>query len=260
LNFLAVDHHPLAVVVTSAVAKEGKSSIAANLAIASAEAGSRTLLIDADLRSPSIAEYMGVEGAAGLTNILIGQVDFDDVVQTYAADLPLEILAAGPIPPNAGRLLASDAMTALLIDVMDRYDVILLDCAPLLPVTDAAVLAREVSGAVVVSRLSGARRLPRFERRPRTTRRQFSEALGSLTQLDAEVLGVVVNGQAPKPNSYYGYETADRGRGGRRWGFRRRRPVQRPVPPPPPVSRGRRRAPENGSESRTEVKSLQKTR
>jgi len=221
LAFLAVDRKPLAAVITSALAKEGKSSIAVNLAIASAEAGARTLLIDADLRSPSIAGYMGLEGEVGLANVLVGQADFEEVVQTYDPDIPLDVLTSGPTPPNTGRLIGSDAMTALLIDLFGRYEVLLIDCAPLLPVTDAAVLAREVSGAIVITRVPGARRMHPFARRQGgASRHQFAEAVGSLEQLDADVLGVVLNGLRARDNAYYGYGHPVPPR--RRWSRRRK--------------------------------------
>ena len=204
LTFLGLPS-PLQLVVTSALPQEGKSSIAANLAIASAEGGSRTLLVDADLRSPSVSNYTGLEGAVGLANVLIGQVAFSDVVQPYGVEGRLDVLTAGPQPPNPGRLLGSDAMKELLRLVADSYDVVILDCAPLLAVTDAAVLARVVSGAVVVTRVapSGVWRRRRGPRTP--SRAQLMEAVGSLRQIDAEILGVVVNGLPKKSEAYYGY-------------------------------------------------------
>ncbi|GAB2455786.1 tyrosine-protein kinase domain-containing protein [Jatrophihabitans fulvus] len=205
LSFLGVDRDTLALVVTSTLPQEGKSSISVNLALASAEAGKRTLLIDADLRSPSVATYLQLEGAAGLSNVLIGQVDFDDVVQPYGVDSGLDVLASGPVPPTAGRLLGSSVMRQLLADVAARYDVVLLDCAPLLAVTDAAVLARELTGAIVVAQVSPVGRRLRRLRRARVARSQFIEALGSLEQLGADVLGVVLNGVGRKAEAYYGY-------------------------------------------------------
>lgn len=209
LDFLGVDEGPMAVVVTSAVAQEGKSSVAINVAIAAAEAGKRTLLVDADLRSPSVAEYLGVPGAAGLSSILAKRARLEDVVQPYGDDLPLEILASGPTPPDTLRLLRSEAMTALLSELSGRYDLVVLDCAPLLPVIDAAVLARQVSGAILVVRL--APRGLRLGGRPTASRGQLADAVRSLEQADADVLGVVLNGVPSKSDAYYGYGAGDKG-------------------------------------------------
>lgn len=233
LAFIGVDGKPVAAVITSSLAMEGKSSIAVNLALACAEAGLKTLLVDGDLRSPSVAYYMGLEGTSGLSNVLVGQADLEEVVQQYDADLPLDVLTSGPVPPNAGRLLGSASMSALLNDMRAAYDVVLIDSAPLLPVTDAAVLARQVSGAILVARTTGSRRPVR---RRGTSRHQLAEAVQSLEQADADVLGVVLNGLPQKQIAYYGYgdDPERRGerpspKGRRRAGLRRNRHVSPPA-------------------------------
>ncbi len=191
LQFLGVNDQAHSIVITSALPAEGKSTVAANLAIALAETASRVLLIDADLRRPSIADLMSLEGAAGLTTVLIGRADFADVVQEWG-DGHLDVLTAGDIPPNPSELLASPAMSDLLAAVEDRYDVILIDSAPLLPVTDAAILSRLALGTIVVA---NAKRL----RRP-----QLADGLLFLKQVDARVLGIVLN-RAHKESESYGY-------------------------------------------------------
>jgi len=212
LEFLAVDERPLAVVVTSSLVGEGKSTTVANLAIVCAEVGDRVLLVDADLRQPSIAEYLGVEGSAGLTTVLTGRASFDDVVQPWSFDgrTSLDVLAAGGIPPNPSELLASKAMARFLETVRARYDIILFDSAPLLPVTDAAVLATAVTGAVVLANATKVRRA------------QFSDSIGSVEMVGAKVLGVVLKGVPSKSsNSYYGYAPRTTESEGRRSGSRK---------------------------------------
>lgn len=212
LEFLSVDERPLAVVVTSALASEGKSSTVANLAIACAEVGDRVLLVDADLRQPSIAEYLGIEGSAGLTTVLTGRASFDDVVQPWSIDgrTSLDVLAAGDIPPNPSELLASKAMARFLENIRARYDIILFDSPPLLPVTDAAVLAAGVTGAVILANATKVRRA------------QFSDAVDAVELVGAKVLGVVLKGVPSKSsNSYYGYAPRTTESEGRRSGSRK---------------------------------------
>jgi succinoglycan biosynthesis transport protein ExoP len=196
LEFLAVDEPPLTAVVTSSLANEGKSTTVANLAIACADVGHRVLLVDADLRQPSIAEYLGIEGSAGLTTVLTGRASFDDVVQPWSTDGKnhLDVLASGQVPPNPSELLASNAMARFVDEVRKRYDVVLFDSAPLLPVTDAAILAAGLTGAVVVANATKVRRA------------QFGDAIDSVEKVGAKVLGVVLNGSPAKTShSYYGY-------------------------------------------------------
>lgn len=196
LGFIVVEASPLVVVMTSSLANEGKSTTVANLAIAYAEVGDRVLLIDADLRKPSIADYLGVEGAAGLTTVLTGLASFDEVVQPYSTshENSLDVLTSGEVPPNPSELLASRAMASLLELVRGRYDIILFDSAPLLPVTDAAILAHIATGAVIVANAG------------RVHRAQFGDAVASVEQVGARVLGVVLNGVPAKgSSSYHGY-------------------------------------------------------
>lgn len=191
LQFLGVNDQARSIVVTSALPEEGKSTVAANLALALAETSTRVLLVDADLRRPNVADLMSLEGAAGLTTVLIGRAEFDDVVQEWA-DTRLDVLTSGEVPPNPSELLASSAMQQLLVDLQQRYDFVILDTAPLLPVTDAAILSRVAVGTIVVA---NARRVRRG---------QLTEALGFLEQVDARVLGVVLN-EAVKDSERYGY-------------------------------------------------------
>jgi non-specific protein-tyrosine kinase len=179
LRFIDVDHPPRMVVLTSSLADEGRSTTACNLAITMAGAGTRVILVEADLRRPRVADYMGVESGVGLTDVLVGRAGLDDVLQPWG-DSPLSVLAGGALPPNPAELLGSAQMTELLAALHARADMVLIDTPPLLPATDAAVLARQCDGALVVIRQG------------RTTRAQLSRAVAALHGVDARLLGTVL--------------------------------------------------------------------
>lgn len=179
LEFFSVDHKLRSLVVTSSLPCEGKTVTSANLALALADTGRRTLLVDTDLRRPAVAKLFGLEGAAGVTSILIGHAEPEDVIQPLESSL--SVLAAGPIPPNPSELLASERMRSLVARLESTYDYVILDSSPLLPVTDAARLAQFASGTLLVI---GAR----------TARAQhLTEALRSLATSGASVFGIVLN-------------------------------------------------------------------
>ena len=195
LQFLDVARRVHSLVVTSALPTEGKTTTAINLALALAEGSTRVVLVDADFRLPTVAQFCGLEGSAGLTTVLIGQATLDDVLQPWGSP-NVDILPAGQVPPNPSQLLASPAMNDVLEQLRERYDIVILDSAPLLPVADTTILARATDGALVVA---GCRKV---------TRPQLAAALGTLDAVGATCLGLVVN-QIPRSDTggYYQYET-----------------------------------------------------
>ena len=202
LRFLEVAGSRRSILVTSAVPGEGKTTTALNLASAMAEGGARILLVDADLRRPSAAGYLGVEGAAGLTSVLIGEAHEDEVIQSYGQNL--DVLAAGQIPPNPSEMLDSPAMAALLGRLTELYDVVVVDTPPLVPVTDAAALSRGVDGVLLVVGCQTVHRA------------QLEQALDSLQAVDARLLGLVLNQVSAKElGTTYAYTHTHR-RGGAR--------------------------------------------
>nr|WP_218624356.1 MULTISPECIES: polysaccharide biosynthesis tyrosine autokinase [unclassified Nesterenkonia] len=192
LQFVEVGESRRSFVFTSSIQGEGKSTTVANTAITMQEAGQRVLVIDADLRRPRIASYFGLEGAVGLTNVLIGKVDLADVVQ-YWGPHDLAVLPAGDIPPNPSELLGSPSMDALLRFVEDQFDIVLIDAPPLLPVTDAAVLATSATGAIVVVAAG------------KTHRQQLRGAVTSLENVGARLFGVIPTMLPTKGPDAYGY-------------------------------------------------------
>lgn len=192
LQYVNLSANAPSIVITSSVPGEGKTTTAVNLAVALAEAGQRVILVDADLRRPSVAKTLGLEGGAGLTSVLIGHASLEDVVQQWNRT-SLDVLASGAIPPNPSELLGSRSMGVLLDTLSARYDVVLIDAPPLLPVTDPAVLAKIAGGTVVVV---GADII----HKP-----QLREALGTLQAVDAPVLGLVLNKISARDRSTYAY-------------------------------------------------------
>ena len=180
LQFIDIANRPKSIVISSSIPAEGKSTMAINLAVSLADTGSRVILVDADLRQPSIADYMGIEGRVGLTTVLIGRADVEDVVQPLGTT-SLDLLPAGQIPPNPSELLGSMTMAVLLERLSAVYDMVLLDSPPLLPVTDAVVLSKMAGGALVVV---GADRI----HRP-----QLQQSLESLETAGAHIFGLVMN-------------------------------------------------------------------
>lgn len=179
VKFLDLGEGSMALTVTSAGPGEGKSTTTANLAITFAESGARVALIDADLRLPRIADYFSIEGGVGLTEVLIGRATASETLQHWGRGA-LFILPAGTIPPNPAELLGSSAMTALLNDLKAAFDIILIDSPPVGLVTDAAVLARQTHGAILVT-ASGKTRAGRL-----------SDAEATIEKSGAKVLGTVV--------------------------------------------------------------------
>ena len=199
LQFVNVDRPLRSLVVSSALPGEGKSTTACNLGIAFAEAGKRVILIDADLRRPRIAEYLGLEGAVGLTNVLAGQANVRDVVQPWGKS-GLYVLPSGYIPPNPSELLGSGNMADLLTALGAAFDVIIIDTPPLLPVTDAAVMATVADGCLLVSRHA------------KTTVSQASTAAAALAAVSAKLHGCVLNmipAKAAGTYAYYSYTATD---------------------------------------------------
>lgn len=191
LQFLEMDGgHSF--VITSSLPSEGKSTTTLNLALALADAGKRVALIDCDLRKPKVAEYLGTEGGAGLTDVLIGRARVADVMLPWGKR-PLYVLPAGKVPPNPSELLGSKQMGQLLDALSKEFDVVLCDAPPLLPVTDAAILSRSTSGAIVVVSAG------------RTTTNQLGGALDALETVGAKVAGMVLSMVPTRGPDAYGY-------------------------------------------------------
>lgn len=194
IQFSTIDNNIRSIVITSPEPSEGKSTIITNLAVAFAQEGKKVILIDADLRKPTIHRYFMKSNRIGLSNLLAGQFTIQQAItDTHIENLSL--ICSGPIPPNPAEMLNSKRMEQQLLELKDSFDIILLDTPPILAVTDSQVLSAKCDGVVLVLN-SG-----------KVKRDTARKAVERLQQVNARMLGVVLNNKERKQNddSYYYY-------------------------------------------------------
>jgi capsular exopolysaccharide synthesis family protein len=192
----SIGHPPQVLMLTSALPQEGKTTTSINTAIVLAQKGGNVLLIDADMRRPSIHQVFGIRASKGLSSVLSGSSSFEDSVVT-AADIPnLDVLPAGPQPPNPAELLGSSLLHDYLTRWRKQYDFIVVDTPPALSVTDAVLLSAQMDSVILVLR-SG-----------KTTKEALRRARQLFDKINVRVLGVVVNAvDLHSPDAqYYGYD------------------------------------------------------
>jgi capsular exopolysaccharide synthesis family protein len=209
VHFTDPDFSLRSILITSTSPGEGKTTTAANLALALAAAGDRVVLVDADLRRSSLGSVFGLEAAVGLSSLVLRTATLDDALQNWGRGLT--ILPCGrPLPPNPSEVLGSNFMSQLLEELTTRFDVVVIDTPPILPVTDAVALATQVDGVMIVARHGAAARGPAAEARRRL------EAVG------ANVIGYELNAVPARESSgYYADYQYNVSPGGRRPGSRR---------------------------------------
>jgi len=198
LSFLDVDQPPRIIVVTSSLQAEGKSTVTANLAVTMAAAGENVVVVDGDLRRPTLVDVFNLVPGVGVTDVLTGTAELEDVLQPWGALPNLSVLGSGRVPPNPSELLGSRAMKNML-NALAQNATVLIDAPPLLPVTDAAVLSRVADGAIVVIRTG------------KTTQEQLGQSLGNLEKVRGRILGAVLNyvpTRGSDASSYYGTYTS----------------------------------------------------
>jgi capsular exopolysaccharide synthesis family protein len=192
IQFASVDKEFKSLMVTSAGPGEGKSTTAANLAVVLAQQGKRVLLIDADLRKPTVHYTFKVSNIYGVTNVLTRQKTLQDT--TVTTKIPdLDVLPSGPVPPNPSELIDTKSMTSLIEEAGVMYDYVLFDTPPVLAVTDAQVLSNKVDGVILVvssgkTQIEGA-----------------VKAKELLSNAQAKILGTVLNGKEVKNDNHYYY-------------------------------------------------------
>lgn len=192
LRFLDVDNPPTVVAVTSGTAEEGKSTVAVNLALTLAEDGENVCLVDADLRDPSVVDYLGgnLQSAVGLSTVLAGDVSTGDVVQRTATD-GLSVVTSGAIPPNPAELLGSRRFGEILGELGRTFDHVILDASPSLPVTDGALVAAAADGVLLTVRYNS------------TTADRLVAVNDNLTAVNSRLLGTVFT-LVPEAGGRYG--------------------------------------------------------
>jgi len=195
LRVVTNDWDRKSLLVTSAGAGEGKSLLTANLGFAFAQAGHRVVLVDADLHRPKLGRLLGLEPAPGLSELLSGDVQREELHPEH--QLPLEVLTAGSPPPNPSELLESAAFAALLARLTQRAEIVILDSPALLPVSDAAVIARSTAAVLMVARVGNTRA------------EQFDEAVELLRAVGKQPVGAVLNGLPARVGRAYAYPPSD---------------------------------------------------
>jgi capsular exopolysaccharide synthesis family protein len=192
IQFSSVDKEIRSILVTSAGPAEGKSTTVANLAVVFAQQGKRVLLVDADLRKPTVHYTFNLTNTLGLTNVLAKQAVLTDLaVQTDEKNL--YVLPSGPVPPNPAELLGSKAMEDLLENILQEFDIVLFDSSPVLAVTDSQIMANLCDGTILVVS-SG-----------KTETEQAVKAKEALLSANATILGTILNNKKIAQDQYYYY-------------------------------------------------------
>ena len=191
IQYSSFDKEIKTILVTSTIPGEGKSTISGNLALSFAQQDKKVLVIDCDLRKPSLHKIFKLSNLKGLSDIIVGNSDLEKAMYNYKDNF--DILTSGKIPPNPSEILASNAMTALLEKLKTKYDIIIIDSAPLQAVTDAQIISNKVDGTLLVIR-AGV-----------TKREAILQAKELLNQVNAKILGVVLNGAENNSEKHYYY-------------------------------------------------------
>ncbi|MEQ1786482.1 MAG: polysaccharide biosynthesis tyrosine autokinase, partial [Acidimicrobiales bacterium] len=193
LQFVDVEHRVQVLVVTSSLPGEGKSVTSSNLALSLMATGRQVLLVEADLRLPRISKYFGLDRSVGLTDVLIGRAALDDVLRPIPGG-SLTVLPSGHEPPNPSELLGSESMRSVLSELRTRFDIIVVDTPPLLPVADGAVAAAWADGVVLLVRTA------------KTPSQQVVLSLRSLGSVGARLIGTVMTMTPTSGARYTSYD------------------------------------------------------
>lgn len=196
LQFLAVDNPPRVIVVTSSLPAEGKSTTAINIALALAEGDHSVVLVDGDLRRPRLDKYLDLVGRVGFSTVLAGRASLEQVLQRTRFP-KLTVLTSGPVPPNPSELLGSLAAQKTISELRSQFDYVILDSCPLLAVTDAAILAADADGVLLVARFG------------ETKREQLAQAVRNLKDVGAPLLGAIFSMTPARGGGSYTYSYYD---------------------------------------------------
>lgn len=195
IQFSMIDKKLQTLLVTSATAETGKTTIATNLAAAFAAEGLQVLLVATDMRKPRLQKIFDLPKEKGITHLITNPaLKIEDIARkTYIENL--SVITCGPVPPNPSELLNSNRMAELIEDMKEQYDLVIFDSPPLLAVTDAQILSTKVDGTIFV--------IPQGE----VTNEEIRNASERLKKVNANVLGTVLNKVEPNADAYYYYES-----------------------------------------------------
>lgn len=191
LEYSAIDKELKTIVVTSSEPGEGKSTVAGNLASILAQNEKRVIIIDCDLRKPTLHKRLKISNSSGLTEYIVGKEELANVIQVLSGNF--SVITSGKIPPNPSEVLSSKTMEKLLAILGECYDYVILDTPPLRAVTDAQILAGKCDGTILVVRAES------------TSKDSVLKAYKELEKVRARVLGAIINGVKSEHSSYYYY-------------------------------------------------------
>lgn len=191
IQYSSFDIEVKTIVITSSEPGEGKSTTAGNLALSFAQAEKKTIIVDCDLRKPSLHKKFKISNISGLSDVLIGREKLEVAIHKH--NNKMDILTSGKIPPNPSEMLGSKAMTRLIEVLKENYDVVILDTAPLQAVTDAQILSTKADGVILVVRAES------------TKKESVIQAKSLLEKVGANILGTVLNGVENSRKKYYYY-------------------------------------------------------
>jgi capsular exopolysaccharide synthesis family protein len=204
IQFAAVNRTLRTLQITSPSASEGKTTTAANLGVTFARANKKVVVVSCDLRRPRVHHFFGVSNNRGFTTVLLNEASPRAVLQPVRDEKGLYVVGSGPIPHNPSELLSSAKTAEVFSELASDAEMVIVDCPPVLPVTDAAVLASRMDATLLVVTMGS------------TTRTQLSRTLEILRQVKAPIIGAVLNGvtaESEYPEYYYRYEPSTNGNG-----------------------------------------------
>ena len=191
IQYSSFDKEYKVIVITSSEPGEGKSTTAGNLALCMAQGDKKVILVDCDLRRPSIHKKFKVSNLAGLSDVIIGKSDLSKVMHRYNKNLVL--LTSGKIPPNPSEMLSSKSMENFLEKLRENFDYVILDTPPVQAVTDSQILSTKADGTILVVRAE------------RTKKESVNNAINLLKKVNANIIGTVLNGIDVSRSKYYYY-------------------------------------------------------
>ena len=190
LKYMNPDNDTKVIGITSPSQQEGKTTVTANLGIALSLENDKVIVVDADLRKPKLNQFFGINNASGLSDYLSADIDYKEIIKTTNED-NLDIITTGNIPPNPAEMLNSQKMRYLLKKLKDEYDKIVIDTAPIIPVSDTVTLAPHIDGMVIIVAAN------------QTNKELLIKTKEVLDNVKANILGTILNKYPIKAGGYY---------------------------------------------------------